>query len=145
MFFDDEDTSQRLFSCKVNGGLLCAHLLELSSLRNPWDILTNIAAPLLARGNKELRIFPHVIAPVVSTLMLLLPLASYVLPPLPLIGPVVTRLGFASTPFPANILPLFVLAWALVGQLYATLLARRAPERFEQLGLIMHQEGSNQV
>jgi DDE superfamily endonuclease len=28
-----------LFSCKVNGGLLYAHLLELSSLRKPWEEL----------------------------------------------------------------------------------------------------------
>jgi hypothetical protein len=77
------------------------------------------------------------VAPAISMLMLLLPLASYVLPPLPLVGPLVTKLGFAPTPFPANILPLFVLAWALVGQLYVTVLARRSPERYERVGLIL--------
>jgi hypothetical protein len=80
------------------------------------------------------------VAPAISMLMLLLPLASYVLPPLPLVGPLVTKLGFAPTPFPANILPLFVLAWALVGQLYAAMLAWRAPERYERLGLVMCSE-----
>jgi amino acid transporter len=99
-------------------------------------ILTNLAAPCFAHRRKELRLFPHIVAPTMSTLMLLLPLASYVLVPLPLIGSVVTQLGFAPTPFPANILPLFVLAWALVGQLYAAMLAWRAPERDARLGLI---------
>jgi amino acid transporter len=100
-------------------------------------ILTNIAAPCFAHGRKELRLFPHIVAPAVSTLLFLLPLASYVLPPLPLVGPAVTKLGFTPTPFPANILPLFVLAWALLGQLYATILARRLPERYERLGLMI--------
>jgi hypothetical protein len=100
-------------------------------------ILTNIAAPCFAHGRKELRLFPHIVAPAVSTLLFLLPLASYVLPPLPLVGPAVTKLGFTPTPFPANILPLFVLAWALLGQLYATILARRLPERYERQGLMI--------
>lgn len=103
-------------------------------------ILTNLAAPFFALRNKELRVLTHIVAPVVSTLMLLLPLASYVLPPLPLIGPVVTHLGFAPTPFPANILPLFVLGWALAGQLYVTLLKRRSPQIYEELGLILGSE-----
>jgi hypothetical protein len=85
----------------------------------------------------ELRGFPHVVAPVVSTLPLLLPLASYLLPPLPGIGTFFTDLGFTPTPFPANILPLFVLAWVVGGIVYATFLARRAPERYERLGQIV--------
>jgi amino acid transporter len=103
-------------------------------------ILTNIAAPCFALRRHELRIWPHIVAPAVSTLTLLLPLASSILPPLPLIGSAVTQLGFAPTPSPANILPLFVLAWVLIGQLYATLLQRRSPESYEKLGLIMRSE-----
>jgi amino acid transporter len=103
-------------------------------------IITNAAATFFARSNHDMRIFAHIVAPVVSTLLLLLPLASYVLPPLPLIGPVVTNLGFAPTPFPANILPLFVIAWIVAGIAYATYLTRRSPEQYEKLGLIIRQE-----
>ena len=104
-------------------------------------LLTNMAAPFFARSRHELRMFPHVIAPVVSTLLLLLPLASYLLPPLPGVGTFLTTLGFAPTPFPSNILPLFVLAWVIAGLVYATILARRAPERYEQLGRIVRGNG----
>src|SRR5207245_1599127 len=104
-------------------------------------ILTNVAAPIFARTRGDLRVFAHVIAPVVSTLLLLLPLASYVLPPLPGIGTFFTTLGFAPPPFPSNILPLFVLAWVVLGLAYTTFLARRAPERYERLGRILRGEG----
>jgi len=104
-------------------------------------ILTNVAAPFFARTRGELRVFPHVIAPAVSTLLLLLPLASYVLPPLPGIGSFFTGLGFAPTPFPANLLPLFVLAWVAGGIVYATLLARRAPQQYDRLGRIVRGNG----
>jgi len=103
-------------------------------------LLTNVAAPFFARSRHELRIFPHVIAPAISSLLLLLPLASYLLPPLPGVGTFFTNLGFASTPFPANILPLFVLAWVVLGLVYATILARRVPERYERLGRIVRGE-----
>lgn len=104
-------------------------------------ILTNIAAPFFARSRHELRVFPHLIAPALSTLLLLLPLASSLLPPIPGVGTFFTTLGFAPTPFPSNILPVFVIAWVVLGLLYAALLTRRAPERFEQLGRIVRGEG----
>lgn len=100
-------------------------------------LLTNLAAPFFARRRGELRLVPHVIAPVVSSLLLLLPLASYVLPALPGIGGVFTSVGFAPTPFPANVLPLFVLIWVGAGLIYATVLAQRAPQRFQRLGHVM--------
>ena len=103
-------------------------------------LLTNLAAPLFARSRGELRLLPHIVAPVVSSLLLLLPLASYVLPPLPGIGRFFTALGFAPTPFPANLLPLFVLAWVVLGLLYAAWLSRRAPERYQRLGRIVSGE-----
>ena len=104
-------------------------------------ILTNIAAPFFARSRSELRLFPHVIAPLVSTLLLLLPLASYLLPALPgSPGAFFTHLGFAPTPFPANILPLFVLLWVIAGLLVAGYVARVHPDRYERLGRIL-QEG----
>ena len=103
-------------------------------------ILTNAATPFFAHSRNELRVIPHLVAPAASTLLLLLPLASYILPPLPGIGPFLTGLGFAPTPFPANILPVFVLAWVAVGLLYATALARRDPERYQRLGQIVGEE-----
>jgi amino acid transporter len=105
-------------------------------------LLTNIAAPFFARSRHELRVFPHLIAPALSTLLLLLPLASSFLPSIPGVGTFFTTLGFAPTPFPSNILPVFVIAWVVLGLLYAALLARRAPERFEQLGRIVRGEGN---
>ena len=105
-------------------------------------ILTNIAAPFFARSRGELRLFPHLIAPAVSTLLLLLPLASYLLPALPgSLGAFFTHLGFAPTPFPANILPLFVLAWVIAGLVYAAYLSRNHPDRYERLGQILQPEG----
>lgn len=43
-------------------------------------ITTNVAAPCFAPCRKELGVLPHVLAPVLSTLLLLLSLASYILP-----------------------------------------------------------------
>jgi len=103
-------------------------------------ILTNIAAPFFARSRSELRLFPHVLAPAVSTLLLLLPLGSYLLPALPgSLGAFFTHLGFAPTQFPANILPLFVLAWVLAGLVVAGAVARMHPDRYERLGRIWQQ------
>ena len=105
-------------------------------------ILTNIAAPFFAHRRGEVRPFPHIIAPPVSTLLLLLPLASYLLPALPgAVGNYFTHLGFAPTPFPANILPLFVLAWVLAGLIYASIVAHRYPDRYERMGQFTEQEG----
>jgi amino acid transporter len=102
-------------------------------------LLTNVAAPIYAIRRKALRLFPHLIAPIVSTLFLLVPLASYVLPPLPGIGEVVTTLGFAPTPFPLNVLPLFVLGWMLLGGVYAVVLQKRHPERLEHMGRVFEE------
>ncbi|MHB8599578.1 MAG: APC family permease [Ktedonobacteraceae bacterium] len=97
-------------------------------------ILTNIAAPFFARRLHELRLFPHVIAPALSSLLLLLPLGSYVLPAIPsAIGSFFTSLGFAPTPFPANILSLFVLVWVLGGVGYTAYLSRVHPGRLTQM------------
>jgi len=101
-------------------------------------ILTNIAAPFFARSRGELRLFPHVIAPAVSTLLLLLPLGSYLLPALPgSLGAFFTHLGFAPTPFPANILPLFVLVWVIVGLIVVSYVARVHSDRYERLGRLL--------
>lgn len=100
-------------------------------------LLTNLAAPLFARRRGEFRILAHVLAPVLSSLVLLIPLISFVLPPVPVLGSFFTGLGFFPTPFPLNILPLFVLLWLAAGIIYATLLARRNPERYQRLGHIV--------
>jgi len=105
-------------------------------------ILTNIAAPFFARSRGELRLFPHVLAPLVSTLLLLLPLGSYLLPALPgAAGTFFTHLGFAPTPFPVNILPLFVLAWVIAGLLVAGYVARIHPDRYERMGQLWQEGG----
>jgi amino acid transporter len=103
-------------------------------------ILTNIAAPFFAHSRGDLRVLPHIVVPIVSILLLLLPLASYVLPPIPGVGAFFTVLGFAPTPFPQNLLPLFVLAWIVLGLVYTAYLQRRAPARFEMLGRIIREE-----
>ncbi len=104
-------------------------------------VLTNIAAPFFARRQKELRLLPHIVAPLVSSVLLLLPLASYIGPALPgSIGALFTRLGFAPTPFPSNILPLFVVGWVVIGSIYAAFLKRRYPERYERMGSIVRSE-----
>ncbi len=104
-------------------------------------LLTNIAAPCLARRRNELRLLPHILAPVGSTVLLLLPLASYVGPALPgAIGAFFTRLGFAPTPFPSNILPLFVMGWVVIGGIYAAVLKRRHPDRYARMGSIVRSD-----
>jgi amino acid transporter len=103
-------------------------------------IMTNIAAPILARSRNEFRIGTHIVAPVLSTLALLIPLVSFVLPPVPLIGNFFTNLGFFPTPFPLNILPLFVIVWVIGGLVYSTYLSRSHPERYDRLGLILRED-----
>jgi amino acid transporter len=100
-------------------------------------LLTNVAAFFYARRNQEVQVWAHIIAPGVSSLFLLLPLVAYIGPALPGIGAFFTQLGFASTPFPSNILPLFVIGWIGVGWLYSTYLARHFPERYERMGSII--------
>lgn len=100
-------------------------------------ILTNISAFFFARRNQEMRIWTHIVAPAISSLFLLLPLVSSIGPAIPGVGAFFTQLGFAPTPFPSNILPLFVIAWVLIGALYSVFLARRFPQRYEQMGTII--------
>lgn len=104
-------------------------------------VLTNIAAPFFAQNRNELRVLPHIVAPVLSTLLLLLPLASYIGPAIPgSIGVAFTNLGFAPTPFPANILPLFVILWVIIGFVYSAYLARKAPVSYEMMGRIIRSD-----
>lgn len=91
-------------------------------------LLTNLAAPRYAMRQHEFRWFTHAVAPVLSSLVLLIPLASLIVPPLPGIGTVFTHLGFAPTPFPLNILPLCVLAWGLTGGIIALVHVQRHQE-----------------
>jgi amino acid transporter len=101
-------------------------------------LLTNIAVFFFARRRQEFRVFAHLVAPMLSSLILLLPLASYVLPAIPgPIGAYVTALGFAPTPFPSNILPLFVVVWVLLGIAYFLYQRKRHPERLTMLGRII--------
>ena len=58
--------------------------------------------------------------------VLLIPLVSLIVPPIPGIGPYFTGLGFSPTPFPLNILPLFVVVWLLVGGTGVFMHVRRA-------------------
>ncbi len=106
-------------------------------------IATNVAAPFFARRRNELhgpvRILAHVVAPLLSSLLLLLPLASYVGPLLPGVGGFFTNLGFAPLTFPSTILPLFVIVWILIGVAYAFYLGRKSPERLEQFGKALEQ------
>ncbi len=103
-------------------------------------IMVNIAAPVFALrfDRKSFNILRHIAAPLLSTLVLLIPLASFVMPAVPgPIGAFFTNLGFAATPFPTNILPLFVIAWIVIGLIYANYLARTDPERYEKMGRIV--------
>ncbi|QBD83017.1 APC family permease [Ktedonosporobacter rubrisoli] len=103
-------------------------------------IMVNISAPLFALrfDKKSFNILRHIVAPLLSTLTLLIPLISFVMPAIPgPIGNFFTDLGFAATPFPTNILPLFVLIWIVAGLIYAFYLSRNTPERYEGMGRII--------
>lgn len=103
-------------------------------------IMVNIASPVFAWRfeRSSFRWYIHILAPVISTLVLLLPMISIVMPTVPgPLGSYFTDLGFAATPFPLNILPLFVIGWIIVGLVYSTYLARTAPERYEGMGRII--------
>jgi hypothetical protein len=80
------------------------------------------------------RVLAHRVAPILSSLLLLLPLASYIGPLLPGIGGFFTGRGFAPLTFPSTILPVFVIVWILIGIAYAFYLARKSPERIENFG-----------
>ena len=103
-------------------------------------IMVNLSAPIFALrfDQQNFNVLKHIVAPTLSTCVLLIPLISFIMPAVP--GPVgdfFTGLGFAATPFPLNILPLFVVIWVVAGLLYAFYLARRAPERYESMGRII--------
>ncbi len=107
-------------------------------------ILVNISAPVYARRHGEFNVLTHIVAPVLSSLVLLIPLASFVMPAVPgPIGSAFTSLGFAPTPFPLNILPIFPVLWLIIGLVYTQVLSRIDPERFEKLGRIVR--GEDQV
>jgi amino acid transporter len=104
-------------------------------------IMVNISAPVFARRHSEFNWLTHAVAPVLSSLVLLIPLASFVLPAIPgPIGNYITGLGFFPTPFPLNILPVFPLLWLIGGWLYTVILLRTDPTRFERLGRIVRGE-----
>jgi len=65
-------------------------------------------------------------------------LISFVMPTIPgAIGSYFTGLGFAATPFPLNILPLFVLIWIVAGLVYSIVLSSRYPKQYEGMGRII--------
>jgi amino acid transporter len=101
-------------------------------------LLTNLAAPIYAMRRNELHWFTHILAPLVSSLVLLIPLVALIMPPIPGIGMIFTGLGFSPTPFPLNILPLFVLLWVLLGGVIAFVHVqspREPPQQMKQTGL----------
>ncbi|MFL5626815.1 MAG: hypothetical protein ACJ788_14620 [Ktedonobacteraceae bacterium] len=107
-------------------------------------ILVNISAPVYARRHGEFNVLTHIVAPALSSLVLLIPLASFVMPAVPgPIGSAFTSLGFAPTPFPLNILPIFPVLWLIIGLVYTQVLSRIDPARFEKLGHIVR--GEDQV
>jgi amino acid transporter len=103
-------------------------------------IMVNISSPTFALryDRSSFNVLAHIVAPVLSTLVLLIPLVSFIMPAIPgAIGSFFTGLGFAATPFPTNILPIFVIAWIILGLIYANYLARANPERYEGMGRII--------
>ncbi len=81
--------------------------------------------------------FAHIVAPVLSTVVLIIPLISFIGPALPGVGTYFTNLGFAPTPFPLNILYLFVIGWIVIGLIYSFYLSSANPERYEGMGRII--------
>jgi amino acid transporter len=109
-------------------------------------IMVNIAAPFYARRHREFNVLTHVLAPVLSSLVLLIPVASFVFPANPgAIGNYFTGLGFFPTPFPLNILPIFPVIWLIIGWGYTVYLSRTNPLRFERLGRIVRGENDLEV
>lgn len=104
-------------------------------------ILVNISVPIFARRRGEFRALTHVVAPLLSSLVLLIPLISFVMPAIPgPIGGFFTGLGFSPTPFPTNILPIFPVLWLIIGLVYTRILIRTDRSRFERLGRIVRGE-----
>lgn len=109
-------------------------------------ILVNISAPFYARRHNEFRVLAHVVAPLLSSLVLLIPLISFVFPAIPgPIGNYFTGLGFFPTPFPLNILPIFPAVWLLIGWGYTAYLMKANPTRFESLGRIVRGEDDLEI
>jgi amino acid transporter len=103
-------------------------------------IMVNIASPVfsLRFDKKSFNVLAHIAAPVLSTLVLLVPLISFVMPTIPgAIGNYFTSLGFAATPFPLNILPVFVIIWIVLGLIYSFVLSSANPERYDGMGRII--------
>jgi len=106
-------------------------------------IMVNISSPVFAlRFDKKRMNLPgvltHFAAPILSTLILLIPWISFVMPAIPgAIGNYFTSLGFAATPFPLNILPLVVLIWIILGLAYSFYLSTSSPERYDGMGRII--------
>ncbi len=103
-------------------------------------IMVNIASPVYASrfDKKSFNVFAHILAPVLSTLVLLIPLISFIMPAIPgAIGAYFTDLGFAATPFPLNILWYFVVVWIILGLIYSFVLSSAYPERYEGMGHII--------
>jgi len=103
-------------------------------------LLTNIAAPVYAWRTEPrgAGMVVRLLAPVGSSLILLIPLVSFVMPAIPgAVGGFFTTLGFVPTPFPLNSLPLFVVLWVSTGLVYALVLARRHPERYARVGRVL--------
>ena len=102
-------------------------------------IMVNIASPVFASrfDKKSFNVFAHIVAPVLSTVVLIIPLISFIGPALPGAGTYFTNLGFAPTPFPLNILYLFVIGWIVVGLIYSFILSSANPERYDGMGRII--------
>jgi amino acid transporter len=102
-------------------------------------IMVNIASPVFASrfDKKSFNVFAHIVAPVLSTVVLIIPLLSFIGPALPGVGTYFTSLGFAPTPFPLNILYLFVIGWIVLGLIYSFYLSSANPERYEGMGRII--------
>ncbi|MFL5695439.1 MAG: APC family permease [Ktedonobacteraceae bacterium] len=107
-------------------------------------ILTAIAAPFYAlkrqreSGTSEVKVFTHIVAPIVGIIVLLLPLLSLFIPFFGL-GGVLEAIGFAPATFPLNILPAFFFAWLIVG-IGALFYIRRSPERYQKIGHLVRIE-----
>jgi amino acid transporter len=102
-------------------------------------IMVNIASPVFASrfDRKSFNVLAHIVAPVLSTVVLIIPLLSFIGPALPGVGSSFTNLGFAPTPFPLNILYLFVIGWIIIGLIYSYILSSANPERYEGMGRII--------
>src|SRR5436305_9410642 len=119
--------------CRIPGWPSLARLPLWSSIS--WSTLPRLFL-LHASIRRALMCLPTV-APVLSTVVLIIPLISFIGPALPGAGAYFTNLGFAPTPFPLNILYLFVIGWIVVGLIYSFILSSANPERYDGMGRII--------